>query len=204
MTIPLNAQVLPYSWKKKIDSLAAYMYLCNLQTKSTNVSSLHIYIIMAIPYQTTRLFLAIISWYIHEYLSFVMFFFWLRRSGGMGTMRRGMLMTILQQYALDQPVWKGKPGEKWVETRGSCIILLHCILRGQDASCDIHVVSFPDPTLKERKVSGDTGAFSWSSASNANSHMIAKFAEPRFSTNVPRVRPFPCVHGGVWERDYLW
>ena len=35
-----------------------------------------------------------------------------RRSGGMGTMRRGMLMTILQQYALDQPVWKGKSGER--------------------------------------------------------------------------------------------
>lgn len=29
-----------------------------------------------------------------------------------GTMRRGMLMTVLQQYALDQPVWKGKPGEQ--------------------------------------------------------------------------------------------
>ena len=60
---------------KKIDSLATYMYLCNLQTKSTNVSSLHIYIIMAIPYRTTRLFLAIISRYIQEYLSFVMSFF---------------------------------------------------------------------------------------------------------------------------------
>ena len=29
-----------------------------------------------------------------------------------GTMRRGMLMTVLQQYALDQPVWRGKPGEQ--------------------------------------------------------------------------------------------
>ncbi|XP_003386069.1 PREDICTED: SAGA-associated factor 29-like [Amphimedon queenslandica] len=28
-----------------------------------------------------------------------------------GTMRRGMLMTVLQQYALEQPVWRGKPGE---------------------------------------------------------------------------------------------
>ena len=31
-----------------------------------------------------------------------------RRSG---TMRRGMLMTVLQQYALEQLVWRGKPGE---------------------------------------------------------------------------------------------
>lgn len=30
-----------------------------------------------------------------------------RRSG----MRRGMLMTVLHQYALEQPVWLGKPGE---------------------------------------------------------------------------------------------
>ena len=28
-------------------------------------------------------------------------------------MRRGMLMTVLQQYALEQPVWRGKPGEKY-------------------------------------------------------------------------------------------
>ena len=34
-----------------------------------------------------------------------------RRSG---TMRRGMLMTVLQQYALDQPAWRGKPGERSV------------------------------------------------------------------------------------------
>jgi SAGA-associated factor 29 len=28
-----------------------------------------------------------------------------------GTMRRGMLMTVLQQYSLDQPVWRGKANE---------------------------------------------------------------------------------------------
>ena len=31
-----------------------------------------------------------------------------RRQG----MRRGMLMTVLHQYAIEQPVWKGKPGER--------------------------------------------------------------------------------------------
>ena len=31
----------------------------------------------------------------------------------------------------------------------------------------------------------------------ANHHMIAELAEPRINANVPR--PFPCVHGGVWE-----
>ena len=31
-----------------------------------------------------------------------------RRTG----MRKGMLMTVLQQYALKQPVWRGKPGEE--------------------------------------------------------------------------------------------
>lgn len=34
-----------------------------------------------------------------------------QRRSGIGTMRRGMLMTVLHQYALEQPVWKGKPGE---------------------------------------------------------------------------------------------
>ena len=33
-----------------------------------------------------------------------------RRSG---TMRRGTLMTVLQQYALDQPVWKGRPNDRY-------------------------------------------------------------------------------------------
>ena len=28
-------------------------------------------------------------------------------------MRRGMLMTVLQQYALDQQVWQGGPGERY-------------------------------------------------------------------------------------------
>lgn len=28
-----------------------------------------------------------------------------------GSMRRGMLMTVLQQYAVEQPVWRGKAGE---------------------------------------------------------------------------------------------
>ena len=32
-----------------------------------------------------------------------------------------------------------------------------------------------------------------------NNHMIAELEEPRIGTNVPR--PFPCVRGGVWERD---
>ena len=27
-------------------------------------------------------------------------------------MRRGMLMTVLQQYAQEQDVWRGKPGER--------------------------------------------------------------------------------------------
>ena len=31
-----------------------------------------------------------------------------RKSG----MRRGMLMTVLQQYAQEQDVWRGKPGER--------------------------------------------------------------------------------------------
>ena len=46
------------------------------------------------------------------------------------------------------------------------------------------VVSFPDPTLKEGKWSGDIGEFSWSCAPSlvpiqiyANSHMIAELAE---------------------------
>lgn len=34
-----------------------------------------------------------------------------QRRSGIGTMRRGMLMTVLHQYALEQPVWRGKPGE---------------------------------------------------------------------------------------------
>ncbi len=34
------------------------------------------------------------------------------RHSGLGTMRRGMLMTVLQQYAVEQQVWKGKPGER--------------------------------------------------------------------------------------------
>lgn len=29
-------------------------------------------------------------------------------------MRRGMLMTVLQQYAQEQDVWRGKPGETYV------------------------------------------------------------------------------------------
>ena len=33
----------------------------------------------------------------------------------------------------------------------------------------------------------------------ANNHMIAELAEPRISTIV--FKPFPHVHGGVWERD---
>lgn len=33
-----------------------------------------------------------------------------RKSG----MRRGMLMTVLQQYAQEQDVWRGKPGETYV------------------------------------------------------------------------------------------
>ena len=37
-----------------------------------------------------------------------MYMFPCRRSG----MRRGMLMTVLHQYALEQPVWRGKPGER--------------------------------------------------------------------------------------------
>ena len=32
-----------------------------------------------------------------------------RKSG----MRRGMLMTVLQQYAQEQPVWHSKPGERY-------------------------------------------------------------------------------------------
>ena len=31
--------------------------------------------------------------------------------------------------------------------------------------------------------------------------MIAELAEPRISADVPR--PFSCVHGGVWEQDYI-
>ena len=34
----------------------------------------------------------------------------LRKSG----MRRGMLMTVLQQYAHEQDVWRGKPGERYM------------------------------------------------------------------------------------------
>ena len=34
------------------------------------------------------------------------------RRSGMGTMRRGMLMTVLHQYALEQPIWEGKAGER--------------------------------------------------------------------------------------------
>ena len=29
------------------------------------------------------------------------------------SMRRGMLMTVLHQYAVEQPVWRGKPGERY-------------------------------------------------------------------------------------------
>lgn len=30
------------------------------------------------------------------------------------TMRRGVLMTLLQQSAMTLPLWIGKPGERWV------------------------------------------------------------------------------------------
>lgn len=29
------------------------------------------------------------------------------------TMRRGVLMTLLQQSAMTLPLWIGKPGERW-------------------------------------------------------------------------------------------
>ena len=68
-------------------------------------------------------------------------------------------------------------------------------------------VSFPDPTLKEGKGSGDIGEFSWSCAPSrapiqiyANCHMIAELAVPRIGSNV--TRSFPRVCGWVWERDY--
>lgn len=35
-----------------------------------------------------------------------------RKSG----MRRGMLMTVLQQYAQEQDVWWGKPGERYIQS----------------------------------------------------------------------------------------
>ena len=50
--------------------------------------------------------------YMYMYMCMCMYTMCLccRKSG----MRRGMLMTVLQQYAHEQDVWRGKPGERCV------------------------------------------------------------------------------------------
>ena len=47
-------------------------------------------------------------------------------------MRRGMLMTVLQQYALEQPVWKGKTGER-------CVCVCVCVQRGEDVYVCVYI-----------------------------------------------------------------
>ena len=42
-------------------------------------------------------------------------------------MRRGMLMTVLQQYAVEQPVWRGKPGERSILVINCCVYMLFLI-----------------------------------------------------------------------------
>ena len=74
----------------------------------------------------------------------------------------------------------------------------------------ISLVPRPHHVHEERIWGQDIEAFSYSCAPSCdcmcsntnNNHMIAELAKPRFGANVPK--PFPCMHGGIWECDYLW
>ena len=71
-------------------------------------------------------------------------------------------------------------------------------------------VSFPDSTLCEEKGLGTLEHFLGLAHHHvtahmpiqiyANNHVIGELAEPKIGANVPR--PFPCLRGGIWERDY--
>ena len=150
MTISLNAQVLPSSWKK----LMVWQPTCTCtfatsRLKSTSISYLHMYIIMVIPYRTAKLLLANISKYVVVFTINIFYltqaFWWYGYNASW--------------YVDDDPPavrpgsasLEGKTGGEVSGDSGFTYNII--ILRGQDASCDIHVISFPDPTLKERKAS---------------------------------------------------
>ena len=158
--------------------LAVWQPTCTFATsrlKSTSISYLHIYIIVVNPYRTAKLLLADISRYVVVFTINIFFltqaFWWYGYNASW--------------YVDDDPPavrpgsasLEGKTGGEVSGDSGFTYNII-IMLRGQDASCDIHVcvVSFPDPTLKERKgVWGHWSIFlvlSIITCANPNSHMI--------------------------------